>query len=133
MAAPAKKIEAKSMPENFIIEREKDRKMVRGKFIFHEVPGGRMDFCFKKYKDEPIINYSLTDGEICDLPLAVAKHLNKNVWYPAYTYADDEKGRPTTKISQKIRRCSFQSLEFIDVEGVAPIGSPTTGIETVRD
>jgi len=123
--------EAKPMPENLKFKKEKDRTPVRGKFIFHEVPGGRMDFVFRAYKGEPIEKYSMADGEICTIPLGVAKHLNTNCWYPAYDYKDDEAGRPVCKISSKIRRCSFQSLEFIDVEGVAPVGSPMTGIEKI--
>jgi len=123
--------EAKSMPENLKFKREKDRTPVRGKFIFHEVPGGRMDFVYRAYKGDPIEKYSMADGEICTIPLGVAKHLNTNCWYPAHEYKDDEAGRPVCKMTSKIRRCSFQSLEFIDVEGVAPVGSPTTGIEKI--
>ena len=131
MAIAAKSSETKPMSENLRLKREQDRKSVRGKFIFHEVPGGKMDFVFRAYKGDPIAKYSMTDGEILTVPLGVAKHLNSNCWYPAYDYKDDEAGRPTCKVTSKIRRCSFQSLEFIDVEGVAPIGTPATGIEHV--
>jgi hypothetical protein len=132
MAIPKKtEVVETKMPENLRFKRDKDREMVRGKFIFHEVPGGRMDFSYRAYKGDPIVNYSLSDGEIVSIPLGVAKHLNQNVWYPAYNYADDAQGRPITKISQKIRRCSFQSLEFVDVDGVMPVGSSATGIENV--
>ena len=125
---PEEKTAFKSQLE---FKRKKDREPVRGKFIFHEVPGGRMDFIYRAYLEDDIEKYSMVDGEICTIPLGVAKHLNTNCWYPAYDYKDDEAGRPVCKITSKIRRCSFQSLEFIDVEGVAPIGSPATGIEKV--
>jgi hypothetical protein len=36
----------------------------------------------------------------------------------------DENGRPTMKIGQKVRRCSFQSLEFVDIDDVTPVGTP---------
>ena len=129
MASPIKSVESKPMPENLVFKRDKDRTPVRGKFIFHEVPGGKMDFVFRAYKGDPIEKYTMSDGEVLTVPLGVAKHLNTNCWYPSYDYKDDEAGRPTCKISSKIRRCSFQSLEFIDVEGVAPIGSSLSGIE----
>jgi len=134
MPIPSKKIEdtnTKSVADNLRYKRDKDREMVRGKFIYHEVPGGQLDFSIRLYKGDPIENYSLKDGEVVNLPLGVAKHLNQNVWYPAYSYENDANGRPQTKVSQRIRRCSFQSLEFIDVEGIAPVGSTLTGIESV--
>jgi hypothetical protein len=134
MPIPSKKIEdtnTKSVADNLRYKRDKDREMVRGKFIYHEVPGGQLDFSIRLYKGDPIENYSLKDGEVVNLPLGVAKHLNQNVWYPAYSYENDANGRPQAKVSQRIRRCSFQSLEFIDVEGIAPVGSTLTGIESV--
>jgi hypothetical protein len=37
-----------------------------------------------------------------------------------HTHAVDEHGKPVAKIGQKIRRCSFQSLEFVDIEDLTP-------------
>jgi hypothetical protein len=125
------KSDVKPMPENLKFQRDKDRMPVRGKFIFHEVPGGKMDFVFRAYKGDPIATYSFCDGDIKTIPLGVAKHLNTNCWYPSYKYANDDQGRPAMSVGQKIRRCSFQSLEFLDIEGVAPIGSSISGIEEV--
>jgi hypothetical protein len=104
--------------------RDKDREPVRGKFIFHEVPGGLMSFVYKAYKEDEIERFDLVDGEIYTLPLGVAKHLNKNCWYPVHAYAMDENGRPTMKIGQKVRRCSFQSLEFVDIDDLTAVGTP---------
>ncbi len=108
--------------------RDKDREMVRGKFIFHEVPGGMMSFVFKKWKEDPVERYDLMDGEIYTIPLGVAVHLNKNCFVPVHTHAVDEHGRPTMKIGQKVRRCSFQSLEFVDIEDL----TPDVGLVTVE-
>jgi hypothetical protein len=107
-------------------QRLKDREMVRGKFIFHEVPGGMVSFIFKAYKQDPLERYDLKDGEIYTLPLGVAKHLNKNCWYPVHSYALNEDGKPTMKVGQKVRRMSFQSLEFVDTDDLTPVG--TSGI-----
>lgn len=111
--------------------RDKDREMVRGKFIFHEVPGGVMSFVFRQYKEDQVERYDLVDNEIYTIPLGVARHLNKNCWYPIHSHAVDENGKPTMKIGQKVRRCSFQSLEFIDVDDLTPVGG--NGIVTVEN
>jgi hypothetical protein len=109
-------------------QRDKEREMVRGKFIFHEVPGGKMDFVFKKWEGDEIQMYSLSDGEIYTIPLAVAIHLNKNCHYPIHTHALDDNGNPSVRVGQKVRRCSFQSLEFVDIADLTPDG----GIVTVE-
>ena len=131
MAQPIKNQETKPSNVNYEFQRKQDQTPVRGKFIFHEVPGGKMSFVYRKYKGDPIASYEMADGEILTVPLGVAKHLNANCWYPAYDFKSDEQGRPTCKIVSKHRRCSFQSLEFIDVEGVAPIGSAISGLENI--
>jgi hypothetical protein len=107
IATPSSKIK-----KNWEFERQRDRKMVRGKFQFHEIPGGEMTFNFYQYKGDPIEKYTLKDGEIYELPLGVAKHLNK-VGMPVHEHAQDENGRPLMKIGSFERRCSFQSLEFM--------------------
>lgn len=116
---------------NLEYQRTRDRQLVRGKFIFHEVPGGTMMFSYKAYKQDPVENFTLSDGQIYQLPLGVAKHLNKNCWYPLHSYAVDENGKTVAKIGQKVRRCSFQSLEFIDEVDLTPEG--TSGIVTVEN
>ena len=100
------------------IERKKDREMVKGIFRFHEIAGGVMSFPFRKHKGDPIEKFTLKDGETYTIPLGVAKHLNKECWYPSHSYKENEAGMPTMAISEKIRRCSFQSLEFVDIEDV---------------
>lgn len=113
-----KKIDLKMM-------RNRDREMVRGKFIFHEVPGGSMSFVFKAYLEDPLERFDMVDGEVYRIPLGVARHLNKNLSYPIHAYAVDESGKSVMKIGQKVRRCSFQSLEFIDMEDLTPDGKST--------
>lgn len=103
--------------------RDKDRQLVRGKFIFHEVPGGVIKFPFRAYKEDQIETYTFKDGEIYSIPLGVARHLNKNCWYPVHSYMQDESGKVAQKIGEKVRRMSFQSLEFIDEDDLTPVGS----------
>jgi hypothetical protein len=115
---------------NFKYLRDKDRELVRGKFIFHEVPGGVMEFVFKKWKEDPVEKFSLRDGEIYSIPLGVAKHLNQNCWYPVHQYYSQEGGSHVMKVGTKVRRCSFQSLEFVDIDDLSPVG--TSDIATVE-
>lgn len=108
-------------------EQMRDRELVRGIFRFHEVPGGTMKFVYKKYKGEEVQHFSLTDGEVYNIPLGVAKHLNKNCWYPLHDYQVDDFGKFKNqfRVSKKVRRCSFQSLEFVDTDDLTPTGEAT--------
>lgn len=110
-------------------QREIDKEKVRGIFRFHEVPGGNMSFVFKSYRGDEVERYDLVDGEIYTLPLGVAKHLNKNLWFPIHQYTMDENNKPLMKIGQKVRRCSFQSLEFVDVDDLTPVGNSVITVE----
>ena len=105
-----------SKPDPLRYQRDRDRELVSGIFRFYEVPGGSMSFCFKMYKQDPVERFDFIDGETYKIPLGVAKHLNKNGWYPLHAHALDEHGKPMMKIGQKVRRFGFQSLEFIDIE-----------------
>jgi len=111
---PVKPVE-KEKP-NLKYQRDKDREMVRGIFRFFEVPGGSMNFVFKAYKQDPVERFDFVDGQTYTIPLGVAKHLNKNGWYPVHSYALDETGKQAMKIGQKVRRFGFQSLEFTEID-----------------
>lgn len=98
-------------------QRDAERAKVKGIFRFHEVPGGEMGFIFKKYKGDPLEKFNLKDGEVYTLPLGVARHLNTNCWYPVYSHSQlNEQGNTELVVKEKIRRCSFQSLEFLDID-----------------
>ncbi len=109
--------------------RDKDRELVKGIFRFYEVPGGSMSFVLRLYKEDQTERYELWDGEIYTIPLGVAKHLNKNGWYPIYGYIAGEtkvqqgygSGHPM-QITKKVRRFGFQSLEFVDTDDLTPVG-----------
>ena len=98
--------------------RERDNKIVKGIFRCFEPRGGSMTFCYKKYKWDPVRNYTLVDGDTYDLPLMVAKHLNKNCWYPKHTHVMDGDGNPSVEIGKKVKRCSFESLEFQGIDEI---------------
>lgn len=108
------KVDNKAEKPNLKYQRDKDSEKVRGIFRFYEVPGGSMSFVYKAYKGDPVNRYDMVDGQVYEVPLGVAKHLNKNMWYPIHAYTTDENGRPSMRIGQKVHRCGFQGLEFID-------------------
>lgn len=93
-------------------ERLANRKIVRGKFMFYEVPGGELKFSYRGYKNDPVEHYHMIDGEVYSIPLGVARHLNDNGYYNVHAHAIDEKGNPSVKVGKRIDRFGFQSLEF---------------------
>lgn len=117
---------------NLKYERDKDREIVTGIAKNYECPGGLIEFIFKKYKEDGVEKYSLHDGEVCKIPLGVAKHMNKNCWYPIHAQAVDDNGRPISKIGTKVRRYGFQSLEFLDDNDLGTYGSRDTSLVTVE-
>lgn len=121
----------KEVKVNLKYQRDKDREMVKGIFRFHEVPGGSMSFVYRAYKEDQVERYDMVDGQVYTVPRGVARHLNKNLWYPVHAYMQDESGKPSMKINQKVRRCSFQSLEFIDLDDLEPVGQPLITAEKI--
>lgn len=119
------------MAKKLKIERDKDREMVKGVFKYYEVPGGVVEFCFKKYEEDPLEKFTLYDGQVYTIPLGVAKHLNNNTWYPIHEYGRNEDGSALQRIGQKIRRMAFQSLEFMDMEGMGENINRITTVEHV--
>jgi len=91
---------------------EKDHKMVKGKFICFEPRGGSMSFSFKKYPGDQVLFYTMKDGEVRTVPLMVAKHLNNDCNYPVHSHVLDANGNPSVQVGRKVKRCSFESLEF---------------------
>lgn len=100
--------------EQLEAQRIADRELVRGIFRYHETPGGEIGFAYRAYKADPLETYVLKDGETYTIPLGVAKHLNMQgrCDYPTYDYKNDESGRPVMGVSQRIRRMSFQNVDF---------------------
>ena len=116
----SKKQETLSVPAALEAKRAEERKLVRGIFRFHEVPGGCMEFMYRKYKGDPLEKFTMNDGEIYEVPLGVARHLNTNCWNPVYGHNDKAQqqvaGAAAMTIKEKVRRCSFQSLDFVEQE-----------------
>lgn len=114
--AKPRKNHRKISDEEMRLMRQKDHKMVKGVFRCYEPRGGSMTFNFKKYKGDEVLKYTFTDGEVADVPLMVAKHLNQNCWYPKHSHVLDANGNASVEVGKKVQRCSFESLEFQDVD-----------------
>ena len=113
------------------LQREKDHEMVRGIFTFHEVPGGQMQFCYKYYDGDEVETYTMIDGETYSIPRGVARHLNKNCSYPIHQFVVDADGKSIAKIGQKVRRCSFNSLEFMDDDDLSSTNKSIATVEHI--
>lgn len=109
------KVNAPVQKTKLEFQRDRDREKVRGMFKFYEVPGGSLSFVYKGYKGDKAEKYTMQDNGIYEIPLGVAKHLNKNGWYPVHQYHKTENGSEV-RVGQKVHRFGFQSLDFIDLE-----------------
>lgn len=125
------KVEAKNSKTAIEFLRKKHAQPVRGRFCFHELKGGRLCFNFKEFKGDKNIKYELVDGEIYTLPYGVVKHLNKDLWYPVHEYQKDEYGNNIQKVGKKIRRASFESLQFVEDDDLMPETSNVLTVENV--
>lgn len=130
----------KAKKVNITYLRDKDREKVKGIFHNYETRGGSIKFPFRGYKGDPIEWYEFTDGQTYEIPLGVAKHLNKNCWVPSYEKMASDgtmrgvSGRNTGRmhVVRKVRRFGFQSLEFIPDEDLSMDGrtmSDVVGVE----
>lgn len=108
------KSKKEALKKQLEIDRQRDRRLVKGIFTFNQVPGGTIEFPFRKYKGDPVENYTLVDGETYTIPYGVACHLNNNCYYQQHEHQTDATGKPLIGKGRRINRVSFQSLEFID-------------------
>jgi hypothetical protein len=128
---------------NFAFMRDKHKEPVKGIFKFYEVPGGSMSFVFREFKGEKAQRYDMMDGEVYSIPYGVAKHLNTRGWYPEYNFVAGDNSIQTgisvsgfannnvQRITRKVRRFGFQSLEFTDLEDMPSQVSQIITVESV--
>jgi hypothetical protein len=111
--------------------RDKEREVVKGVFKDYECPGGSLGFVFKKYKEDPIDRYDFVDGGVYTIPLGVARHINGNCWYPVHSYTVDSEGKQVQRVSEKIHRYGFSSLEFMDMDDSGYSNSQIVKVENI--
>lgn len=106
----------KITPEEMRVMREKDHRIVKGIFRCLEPRGGSITFSFKRYKGDDVLKYTMIDGEVREVPFMIAKHLNQECCYYQHAHVLDADGKPSVQMGKKVNRCSFESLEFQDLE-----------------
>lgn len=92
---------------------KEESRLVKGVFRCREPEGGSVKFAFRKYKWDQTQWYTMFDGEVYEVPLAVARHLNKNCNYPIHSHILGPDGNPTVDRAGKTKsRMNFESTEF---------------------
>lgn len=59
--------------------RKEHNKLVKGKFEFLEAKGGWLEFTYRFFPEDLLATYKFVHGEICEIPVGLAKHLNNTV------------------------------------------------------
>ncbi|HEY5236102.1 MAG TPA: hypothetical protein VIJ14_07990 [Rhabdochlamydiaceae bacterium] len=85
-------------------------KMIKGIFEFVDAQGGWFDFSYRFYPGEPVRTVKITHGEIVDIPMDMAKHLN-NVYKKVRMIRENaDTGRD---VITKISRTRFIPMEMV--------------------
>jgi hypothetical protein len=106
----------KLTPEQLKKMKEQDHRMVKGIFRCMEPPGGSVTFSYKKYAGDPVEKYTMADGKVYTVPLMVAKHINNHCTYDIHQHTLDLDGNPRVDVGKRVKRFSFESLDFMDIE-----------------
>jgi len=92
---------------------KEESRLVKGIFRCRQPDSGNVVFSFRKYKWDQTKRYTMFDGETYEVPLAVARHLNKNCSYAEHSHVLDSDGKPTINRGGKMKsRMNFESTEF---------------------
>jgi hypothetical protein len=100
--------------------RDRDREIVKGVFRYHQKPGQTITFTFYNYAGDKLENYKMTDGMTYSIRRDVARHLNKEGLQPVYEWVKDEIGQPVMQVTRYMNRCSFDSMDFFELEDIMP-------------
>jgi hypothetical protein len=109
--------EQKAKSAEKIKKLQKDgERMVKGMFEFLDAQGGWLDFSYRFYPGEPVRTVKIMHGEIVDVPIDLAKHLN-NVYKKVRLMREDmDKGRDVVTRTSRTRFTPIDMLagEIID-------------------
>jgi predicted DNA-binding transcriptional regulator YafY len=66
--------------EELVKKLHKDHdKLVKGKFEFTDAQGGWFEFAYRYFKEDLLTTYRFVHGEVTEIPIGLAKHLNNTV------------------------------------------------------
>lgn len=104
---------------------KEESRMVKGVFKFFECPGMSAKVIVKKYKELPMFEKEMTDGQEYEIPLYVANHLNGiditaehingklgTCSYALHSYLMDKNGTPIVTAEKRRHRMGFHSQNF---------------------
>jgi hypothetical protein len=92
--------------------KERDYKLVRGVFKRFKNANVPFKFYYRKYAG-PILEYTMRDGHVYEIPYMVAKHLHDNCYISVHQNATDEEGNRIDIIGQKIKQYDFISPDIL--------------------
>lgn len=87
------------------------RDTVKGRLDYFVNRGGLLEFSFRSLKG-PIEEYKIRDGEVCELPLAVAEHLQNMGKVTVHRNQYDEATRKSYSVGQTFEEFSFTPTDF---------------------
>lgn len=90
---------------------EQDR-MVKGLFKNNERPGDKLSLSVRFYKGMKLFQQELQDGQVYELPLSVARHLNSSCCYPVSSHLMDANGNKFQGIGKWVYRYEFKPLDY---------------------
>lgn len=95
--------------------RIKDSKVVKVRFINHQCKGGKLEFTYKKYKEDPHRSYCLKDGQVYDLPMMVVNHINEDCTLPDREYDTGPNGARllSTSIVSRTKKYECVPINFM--------------------
>jgi hypothetical protein len=108
--APASESQKVEVAERMKKLRKEGEKMIKGMFEFVDAQGGWLDFSYRFFPGDPIRTVKINHGEVVDIPMILAKHLNnvyKKVRIPPQN-ADQGKSSVT-----KISRTRFTPMDML--------------------
>lgn len=100
--------------------RKDGEKMIKGIFEFVDAQGGWFDFSYRFFPGDPIRTVKIVHGEIIDIPMILARHLN-NVYKKvrvSQTTLDGTKA-PVTKTA----RTRFTPVDMLPEDLILPKAS----------
>jgi len=93
--------------------RSEDSRLVKGVFKNLECPGGDLQFAYGYYKEEGTSVYHFLDGKEYEIPLGVAKHINRQCKYKKSRHLIDKDGNPMIGAGKPVERYQFVSTDFM--------------------
>jgi len=93
--------------------RKEDEKLVTGIFENVEAPGAEVTFSYRAYKEHPIRTFTLEDGKSYEIPIGVARHINRQCRYQRAANLIDKEGKPMVGCGEPIKRYKFTPTDYM--------------------